>query len=216
MAQRDTSRPILQPSRAGIPILLGVVGGLFFLFVFPKGSITTLMHDVLHLPGPGAGIALILGPVALLIILISSHLVRRALGGALLASLAFSVTYAIVATILNLPTSEKGMFGSIRFVIALAICGVVAETLLFLTSRLRPLWRFLLTACGANTGLLVFYWIVIFPRTKGWISWEDATLLFVLSLAGGAVAGIACWAVGTRIPDLTDSVSRRQSDVRTR
>jgi len=207
---------LLPTSRAYPPILLGGVGGLFFLFVFPRGSITTLMHDVLHLPGPGAGIALILGPVALLFVLISSHLVGRAPGGALLASLAFSLIYVIAATILNVPTSEKGMFGSIWFVIALAVCGVVAEILLFLTRALRPSSRLLLTACGANTALLLFYWIAIFPRTKGWISWEDVPVLLGLSLAGGAVAGAIGWAVGSRIPDLTGSVSRRQSDVRTR
>jgi hypothetical protein len=172
------------------------------------------MHDVLHLPGPGAGIALILGPVVLLFILISAHLARQTLGGALIASLTFSAAFAVAAMILNLPTSEKGMFGSIWFVLAVGTCGVAAEILLLLTRHLRPRWRLFLTSCGANTALLIFYWIAIFPRTKGWIAWEDVPLLLVLNLAGGAVAGVIGWAVTSRIPDLTGSISRRESDVR--
>jgi len=216
MARRERSPLRLQPSNAGIPVLLGAVGGLLFLFVFPGGAITTLMHDVMHLPGPGAGIALILGPAVLLIALISSQSVRGATGGALLASLAFAATYGVLAAILNVSVSRQGMFGSIWFVVALGVCGVVTEVLLILTRGLRSPWRLLLAACGANTGLLVFYWIAIFPRTKGWVSWEDLPLLLALNLGGGAIAGVAAWVVSSRIPILAGSSRGRESDVRTR
>lgn len=206
---------LLLPKRAGIAALVGAVGGVFFLFVFPKGSISTFVHHVLHLPGPGAGIALILGPLALVFILISSH-VARAAGGALLAALAFSVTYAMIVTVLGLPASEKGMFGSFWFVMALAACGILVEGLLFLARNLRPRWRFVLAASGANMGLLVFFWVVIFSRTMGWVSWYAVPLLLAVSAAGGLVAGAAGWALSTRISDLTGPVPRRESDVRTR
>lgn len=199
---------LLHPRRVGLVALVGAVGGVFFLFVFPKGSISTLMHHTLHLPGPGAGIALILGPVALVFILISSHL-TRGVGGAILAALTFSMAYAALVTLLSLPTSEKGMFGSIWFVMALATCGVIAEGLMFLTRSLKPPWRFLLAACCANMGLLVFYWIVIFPRTKSLASWDAMPLLFSMSLAGGLVAGTVGWGISARIPDDMGSVSRR-------
>jgi hypothetical protein len=168
---------------------------------------------VLHLPGPGAGIALVLGPVALLFVLLASHLAWRAPGAALLASLAFSVTYAIAARILTLATSDKGMFGSLWFVSALAVCGLAADVLLYLTRCLRAAWRALLTACGANAALLLFYWLAIFPRTRGWIRWEDVPLLLALSLLGGAAIGVVAWAIGIRIPHPRDSISRRHSDV---
>jgi hypothetical protein len=213
---QDTPQPILQPIRTGMPILIGAVGGLLFLFAFPKGSITTLMHDVLHLPGPGAGIALILGPVALIFIFLSSRLTQGALGGALLTSLAFAVTYTLASRILMLPTSEKGLFGSAWFVAALVMSGVVAEMLLLLSRHLRPTWRLLLTACGANSFLLLFYWLAIFPRTKGWVSWEDVPALFALSLAGGITVGLASRAIGNWIPHHTGSIPRRQTDVWTR
>jgi hypothetical protein len=216
MTPEGSLAPSVRCGRINPPILLGAVGGLLFLFVFPRGSITTLMHDVLHLPGPGAGIALLLGPVALLFILLATHSVQRAAGGGLAASLAFALAYTIPVKLLALPANEKGMFGSIWFILALVACGLVAEILLFLSRGLRPSWRFLLTACGANTVLLVFYWLVIFPRTKGWIAWEDVPLLLVLSLAGGAITAVLAWAAATRIPALTDFLSRRHSNVRTR
>jgi len=216
MTIRGASPNLPQLNRIGGAILLGAVGGLLFLFAFPKGSITTLMHDVLHLPGPGAGIALILGPVALLFILLSSELVGRAAGGAILAALSFSLVYLITARILTLPTSEKGMFGSIWFVAALAVCGVAAELLLLLTRKLRAPWRSVLAACSANTALLLFYWTAVFPRTKGWILWDDVPLLLVLNLLGGALAGVVVSALGSRVPRLSGFVSRRESDVWTR
>ena len=208
MAHEKNPPMLLQPRALGVSALIGVVGGVFFLFVFPKGSISTLMHQVLSFPGPGAGIALILGPVALVFMLVSSHLGRVA-GGALVAALGFSVVYALLAAVLGLPTNEKGMFGSFRFVLGLATSGVVAEGLMILTRRLRLRWRAVVTACCANMGLLVYYWIVIFPHTKGWVSWDAALLLLAMSVVGGLVAGIVGWGISTRLPDFTGPDQRR-------
>lgn len=144
------------------------MGGAFFLFVFPKGSISTLMHHVLSLPGPGVGVALILGPVALV------------------------------------------------FILGLATCGIMAEGLVFLTTSQETRWRCLLTACCANVELLVFYWIIVFPRTKGWVSWDAVPLLLAIALAGGLVAGIVGWRISTRLPDPTSPGQRRCRDVWTR
>ena len=179
------------PRSVGIVALVGALGAVFFLFVFPSGSISTLMHHVLNLPGPGAGIALILGPVALTFMFVSQRIVRG-LGGALLCALCFSVTYSAAVVVLELPTNEKGQFGTIWFILALAFCGITAEGFLLLTRNLRTdAWRFVLTACGANVGLLVFYWLVIFPRTAGWVSWNAVPVLLLLSLVGGLIAGSA-------------------------
>ena len=198
----------LQARVLGVSALVGAVGGAIFLFVFPKGSITTLMHHVLGLPGPGAGIALILGPVALVFILLSSHLVRRT-GSALVTALGFSITYAALAAIVGLPTNEKGAFGSLWFILGLATCGIVAEGMLFLTRSLKPQWRWLLTACCANLALLIFCWTVIFPRTKGWVSWDAVPMLLANALAGGLVAGIVGRGISTRLPGLTGPGQRR-------
>lgn len=208
MAASAKSSLLLKPGRAGLAVLVGAAGGALFLFLFPGGAISTLMHDVLNLPGPGAGVALVLGPAALVFMLVSSHAAKRT-GGALLAALGFSVAYAALTAVLGRTTTEKGMFGSVWFVLALVICGAIADGLLLLVSRLRPLWRSILAACGANAGLLVFYWIAIFPRTKGWVSWDAAPLLLVVSLAGGFLAGVIGWAISTRIPGVEVPASKR-------
>lgn len=201
-------RRFVRPSRAALAVLAGALGGLLFLFVFPAGSISTFMHQVLHLPGPGAGIALIVGPVALVFVLISSRLAPGT-GSALLAALAFSLVYAVLVAILGLPVNEKGMFGSVWFVAAFATCGVAAEVLLYLARNQKPSQRFALAAGGANLVLLLFYWVVIFPRTAGWIAWGKVPLLLVLSLAGGLAAGATGWILSNWIRDLVGLDRRR-------
>ena len=208
MAASTKSTILMSPGRAGLAVLVGAAGGAIFLFLFPGAAISTLMHHVLDLPGPGAGIALVLGPVALVFMLVSSLIARRP-GGALLAALGFSVVYAALTVVLGRTTTERGMFGSGWFVLALVTCGIVADGLLLLARRLRPPWRFILAACGANAGLLVFYWIAIFPRTKGWVSWDAVPLLLVVSLAAGVVAGVVGWAISTRIPGVEAPAPKR-------
>lgn len=201
-------RRFVRPGRAAIAVLVGALGGVLFLFVFPGGSLSTLMHQVLHLPGPGAGIALIVGPVALVSVLISSRLAPGA-GSALLAALAFSLVYAVLVAVLGIPANEKGLFGSGWFVAALATCGVAAEILLYLARSLKPPWRFALAAGGANLVLLVFYWVVIFPQTVGWIAWWKVPLLFAMGLAGGFAAGATGWILSNWIRDLVGLDRRR-------
>ena len=84
------------------------------------------------------------------------------------------------------------------------------------TRNLRSSLRFILVACGSNTALLLFYWVAIFPRTRGWIAWKDVPLLFALNLVGGALAGVVVSLLERRIPLLSGIVSRRQTDVWTR
>ena len=171
---------------------LGGGGVLIFLFAFPKGAISTLVHDVLHLPGPGAGIALIFGPFLALVALTAS-LLSRTHGGALIAALTFGIAYALVVWLFRLPTNPKGAFGSILFVAAVALFGLTAEAVTVLGSTLKLSWRCLLTGALANVVLLVFYWLAIFPRTAGWVKWKDVPVLMGACLVGGLVSGYIAW-----------------------
>ena len=179
--------------QASICAAIGIAGALVFLFAFPKGAISTLMHAVLHLPGPGAGIALIIGPFLVLVALISSCLSRGA-GGALIASLTFAVAYSLLVRLLEIPTNPKGAFGSLAFVAAVAAFGVAAEAVMVLGGALKKMWRCLLAGTLANAALLVFYWVVIFPGTAGWVAWGDVPLLMGLCLACGLGSGYIAWA----------------------
>ena len=185
---------VIRGKEAATCTAIGAVGALIFLFAFPKGAISTLMHEVLGLPGPGAGIALIVGPFLVLVALIASRLCRGA-GGAVIASLAFAVAYALVVRIVGMPTNPKGAFGGAAFVAGIAAFGLVAEAVMAPGQALKTARRCLLAGALANAVLLVFYWIAVFPRTAGWISWRDVPLLMGLGLACGLASGYIAWAV---------------------
>lgn len=167
---------------------IGAGGALLFLYVFPRGALTTMMHDVLHLPGPGAGIALIFGPFLILVAL-GSHRVSGANGRALIVTLTFALALALVVRLFRIPTNPKGAFGSVFFIAAVTLLGLVLEVVMALRSALSPPRRCILAGILANALLLVFYWLVIFPRTAGWVKWGDVPLLMGICLAAGVISG---------------------------
>ncbi len=190
---RAVKLTVVSPKEVALGAALGGAGALLFLFVFPKGSISTLMH-VLRVPGPGSGIALVVGPFLVLVVLVSS-LLSPAKGGALIASMAFAVSYTLVVRLFGIATDPKGAFGSASFVAAIALFGLAAETVMALSGALSQVWQCVLTGALANTVLLVFYWLVIFPRTVGWVKWKDIPLLTGACLVCGLVTGFVAWRV---------------------
>jgi hypothetical protein len=177
---------------------LGAVGGAVFVFLFPKGAITTLMHQVLRLPGPGAGIALVLGPFILVLALVASRWIGDRPGGALVSALVFSVVVALLVALVS-EMNPKGMFSTIWFVLACGVCGLGLEAMLVLAGRLGPLWRLLLAGVIGNLLLLVFYWLVIFPLAAGWVAWGDVLVLLAVCVAGGLLAGLVAWLVSRAV-----------------
>jgi hypothetical protein len=168
------------------------MGAAIFLFAFPKGSISTLMHEVLHLPGPGAGIVLILGPFVIILTLLSYLVVRRN-GSAVATSLAFAVAYALLSSLLKVAGNPKGAFGSACFVAAIALLGIAVETVMTLGTALNPMWRCLISGSVANAVLCIVYWVVIFPSTTGWVRLGDVPVLMGLCLLAGIASGcVAC------------------------
>jgi hypothetical protein len=173
---------------------MGAGGAAFFLFAFPGGSISTLMHEVLHLPGPGAGIAAVFGPFMIFVLVLSS-LLTRTRGVALVAALVFAIVCAVLVHVLEPRTNPKGAFGSLLFFAALALLGIATEVVLLLSSAFRAIYRCLLAGAVANAVLLIFYWLVIFPRTASWVKWRDVPLLTGICLAIGLLAGYVAWLV---------------------
>lgn len=164
------------------------------MFLFPKGAITTLMHQILELPGPGAGIAAVLGPF----LLILSLLFYRRAGGPMVVALAFSVVVALLAALVS-EMNPKGMFSTIWLVLAGAVCALGVDGTLILARRLKPLWRLVLAGVAGNLVLLIFYWVVVFPQSAGWVLWEDVPVLLVLCAASGVLAGLIAWLVSRAI-----------------
>lgn len=185
---------VICPKEVATCTVIGAVGALIFLFAFPKGAISTLMHAVLGLPGPGAGIALILGPFLTVVALVASLFTRGA-GGAVISSLTFAAGYALVAELFEIPANPKGAFGSTMFIVAVALFGIAAEAVMVLGKAVKSTWRCVLAGALANAVLLVFYWITIFPRTYKPVDWSDVPLLMGLCLACGLGSGYVAWAV---------------------
>lgn len=174
--------------------VLGVVGALIFLFAFPKGSISTLVHEVLGLPGPGAGIAVVRGPFVIIVVLLSS-LLSRGHGGAVIASLMFAVAYALAGLFVGVSASGKGALGSALFIAAVALAGAVAEAAMIFGHTLGKVACCMLSGALANLALFVFYWVLILPRTAGWIRWSDAPVLVGLCVACGLASGCIAWGI---------------------
>jgi hypothetical protein len=185
---------VISRREAALSAALGGGGAIIFLFAFPKGAISTLAHEVLHLPGPGAGIALIFGPF-LAFVALTASLLSRSRGGALIAALTFAAICALVVRLFRIPTNPKGAFGSISFVAAVALLGLTVEAVMALAGAFKQPWRCLLTGALANVVLLVFYWLAIFPRTTAWVKWKDVPLLLGACVIGGVVAGYIGWGV---------------------
>jgi hypothetical protein len=169
-------------------VAAGGIGAVLFLFAFPAGAISTLMHAVLHLPGPGAGIALIVGPFLVLVGL-GCSLLTRAKGGALVAALAFGLCCTLIVRLLGVATEPKGAFGSLPFLAALGLLGLAVEVVMASQRPRRYAWRCVLAGLVANVILLAFYWVAIFPRTAGWVKWGDILPLAAMCVAAGLVSG---------------------------
>jgi hypothetical protein len=156
------------------------------------------MHEVLGLPGPGAGIALVLGPFLILVVLIAARLSGKD-GGAVLTAVTFAAVYALVVRLLGIPTNPKGAFGSAAFVVAVGLFGLIAEAVLVFGRALRGAWCCAMSGAVANAALLVFYWIGVFPRTAGWVSWGDVPVLMGLCLVSGLASGYIAWGLSRRL-----------------
>jgi hypothetical protein len=170
--------------------LSGIVGAgcaVIFFFVFPGGAISTLMHEVLRLPGPGAGIALVLAPL-LVFGGIFSYLATDRMGTATLSALAFGLTSVLLRS-LGVPMYAPGGFGTLMFVPAMVLLGVILDGTFLATKRVTRSWRFALAGGLADLGLLVFYWVALFPQTIRWVQWGDVPLLSFLALMAGTFSG---------------------------
>jgi len=58
-------------------IIIGIATFGLFCLLFPNGAVSTLMHSVLHLPGPGAGIGMIYAQLLAAGLLVSALFIPR-------------------------------------------------------------------------------------------------------------------------------------------
>lgn len=163
-------------------VLIGVLGLLSIAFIFPQPAVSTLSHQVLHLPRPGAGIGLIYGPVICLLL----HLGR--LWGGERWGTASAAVGAAVSSLLTGGKAPPAVDASILLPpLGILICGVVLETI----NRFVPKPQISLPLAGAlgNVALMCYYWLVIFPDTKGWVKLDALPVLLLIGVVSGSVLG---------------------------
>ena len=168
--------------------IIGAAGGALLAFVAPQKGISYLMHQVLMLPGPGAGLGVMVGPWAAFCCLAAAVFVRRRYA-ALVAGLGFALVFNLPAAVFPPEGTNPGMFASVRFALGLVLMGGVAELVMARFRRLGRGPRLALAAVAADLAFLVYTWVVVFPLTKGWVTMKNALIIIAVSVPAAVVAG---------------------------
>ena len=170
-------------------VVMGVVGVFLFLFLFPGGAITTAMHQVLNLPGPGAGIGLIFGPFIIILSLLTYNSICKH-GVIFITCLVFGLFHSILTPIVYPDVKTVGSLGPIYFrVLAVILVGIALEICIFLLKNRKDIIKYLISAGISNIILLSFYWVAIFPYNKGIIKIEDIPILLGITIIAAIILG---------------------------
>jgi hypothetical protein len=163
----------------------GVLSGLVFIFLFPGRAISTLMHEVLHLPGPGAGIGFIVGPYMVMCALIMRTYIRKAM-------VAFYVIVVSGTVQAYFGPITTVMFGPsiIPYVILSSfVLGTCVDFAAFALRNKHDGVGFPVVAIISTIIFMVAYWVWVFPPVKGWVTPEGAMILIPLSIVGAVLFG---------------------------
>ena len=171
-------------------VIAGFLGSAIFIFLFPGGSITTAMHDVLELPGPGAGIGFLYGPFIAMVAAAIHLAIPRPLT-ILLTCTSFGVFHAILSPIVYGDAKTAGTIGPPHLrILAVVVLGLVLEGVVYILKNKRPLIRYPLASVPANIALMVFYWQAIFPNSpKGTVDPSNVPVLLGVTVLGAVTIG---------------------------
>ncbi len=181
---------IISPSHLLLCVLAGLIGSAAFIFLFPGASITTAMHDVLELPGPGAGIGLLYGPFIILVAAVVHRIVRRPLA-ILMTCVSFGVFHAILAPVVYADAKTAGTIGPPHLrILAVVALGLVLEGVVFILKDTRPLVRYPLASIPANSAIMFVYFCAIFPDSpKGTVDPSNVPVLLGVTVLGAVTIG---------------------------
>ena len=180
----------ISPLQLLLCVIGGLVGSAAFIFLFPGASITTAMHDVLELPGPGAGIGLLYGPFIILVAAVVHMIVRRPLA-ILMTCVSFGVFHAILAPVVYADAKTAGTIGPPHLrILAVVVLGLVLELVVFILKDIRPLIRYPLASIPANIAIMFVYWCAIFPNSpKGSVAPSNVPILLGVTVLGAVTLG---------------------------
>jgi hypothetical protein len=167
----------------------GVAGAVLYIFFFPGGAVSTLMHEVLNLPGPGAGIGFVSGPFLIFFVLGSVQVHKRA-GFGWITALFYTITISLAVNAIGIYPEGKGRFGSLESVIGMIGCGLSVDLFFWIFRKMKFFLRVLLSVFCANLLFLIYHWTAIFPQTAGWIKPENIPVLILISALGAALCAL--------------------------
>lgn len=168
-------------------VAVGFVAAVLYLFLFPGKAISTLMHEVMRLPGPGTGIGFIVGPYIILWAMIVWIFKRKA-GLAFYVCAVFGLVQAYAGEIAG-TSSVLGPQVAPATVTAAFILGVVVDMSAFATRGLADRKATIMVAIPSNMIFLMTYWVAVFPSVKGWVQPVPAVIMTIISLIGAILFG---------------------------
>ena len=165
----------------------GVIGAILFLFLFPGNAISTVMHQVLMLPGPGTGFGVVIGPFIIMCALIAYGLGKKQ-GIPLITSAAVGIFISVLIFVFKIKVAQPGTIGSVAFIAGAVVIGLVLELIVYLLREKGELLKYAVSAVAADIIFLAYSMVAIFSRVMP-DKYAQLTLNSVLIIFGASVIG---------------------------
>lgn len=164
--------------------LFSILWVLILKFAIPMSAISTLMHAILKLPGPGAGIGMIYAPIfscgAALVCLISNK-----------KQFSFFIYFGVMFLFaISFPIFKLSPIMLLKFFILFILLARLAM-IIYKRNTLKYIHKMAIFSGIASYATLIYYWFLLFPNTeKGMVKTLDAVVLLGTTLPGVILIGI--------------------------
>jgi hypothetical protein len=171
-----------------LSLAIGMGGGAVFAFFVPWEAVTRLMTQTLRLPGPGADVALVLGPCLTLTGQTAEYICKRH-GAAFLGAFGFGAAVTVLR-LFGVHDTPIGIVGTPGFLSGVALAGIILEAGYLVRGFLISFIFSLFFAAVAASALLIYFWAAVYPLVEaGTVAWRDIPLLLALAFGAGFVSG---------------------------
>ena len=176
----------LGPADILLPLIAGLAAGLLFVGLFPGRALSTLMHNVMWLPGPGAGTGMVTGPLIILASLVVYTFRRKPLV-AFITALAAGTSQTIGSVYISPGVLTPATVPAA--VLSVIVMATVLEACLLALRGLADTFALPAAAVAADLAHLGFQWAAVFPIIKRNVLPDDAALLAGLATAASVLLG---------------------------
>ncbi len=183
---------ILNKRDIALSVVIGAIGAVLFLFLFPGNAISTIMHQVLMLPGPGIGFGIVIGPFIIMCALIAYGLGKKQ-GIPLITSAAAGVFISVLIFVFQIKVAHPGTIGSAAFTAGAVVIGVVLEVMVYLLREKGELLKYAVSAVASDLIFLAYSMIAIFsnvmPDKYAQLTLDKIFIIFGASVIGAVIIG---------------------------